>query len=95
MDVHRLSLEEIKVEVRRTLLIKRLRLEDVTEDDIADDTILFGEGLGLDSIEAFELMVGIEDVYGVMVEGIPVDELRAHLRTVESIAKFIENGLRK
>ncbi|RXZ82341.1 acyl carrier protein [Paenibacillaceae bacterium] len=82
-------MNQIKAEIKQNLLIDRLELEDITAEEIADDMILFGEGLGLDSVEAFEVMVGLEECYGVMVEGIPADELKEHLSTVESIAALV------
>ncbi|WEK54695.1 MAG: phosphopantetheine-binding protein [Candidatus Cohnella colombiensis] len=84
-----LDLEQIKETIKSKLLIERLELEDITTEEISDDMPLFGEGLGLDSIEAFEIMVGLEEVYGVMVENIPADELKLHLYNVNSIAAFI------
>ncbi|MCC3372468.1 phosphopantetheine-binding protein [Cohnella sp. REN36] len=89
-----ISFEEIKQTVKEKLLVERLELEDVTPEEIGDDTPLFGEGLGLDSVEAFEVMVGLEAVFGVMVEGIPADRLREHLFNVSSIARFVEASLR-
>ncbi|QHW32319.1 acyl carrier protein [Paenibacillus rhizovicinus] len=90
-----ISLEEIKETVKQKLLIERLELEDVTAADIDDDMPLFGEGLGLDSVEAFEIMVGLEVVFGVMVEGIAADQLKEHLYNASSIAKFIEASVRE
>lgn len=84
------SHEEIKVTVKQKLLIERLELEDVTAEDIDDEAPLFVEGLGLDSVEAFEVMVGLEVVFGVMVEGIETLQLKAHLHSVDSISRFIK-----
>ncbi|MBP1989984.1 phosphopantetheine-binding protein [Paenibacillus eucommiae] len=83
------DLQQIKEVVKANLLIERLELEDITADDIDEYMPLFGEGLGLDSVEAFEVMVGMEELYGVMVEDIPAEELKAHLHCVHSIASFI------
>jgi acyl carrier protein len=49
-------------------IIDVLKLEDVTPADIADDAPLFGEGLGLDSIDALELIVLMEKSYGVKLK---------------------------
>ncbi|MFK7692086.1 phosphopantetheine-binding protein [Paenibacillus sp. HJGM_3] len=95
MNAHLLSLEELKQIVKEKLLVERLELEDVTAADIGDEMPLFGEGLGLDSVEAFEVMVGLEAVFGVMVEGIPAEELKAHMRHVDSIARFIQASVRE
>lgn len=86
------ELEAIKREVKQRLLIDRLQLEDMAAEDIGDDLILFGEGLGLDSVEAFEVMVGLEELYGIMAEHIPADELRERLATVQSITQWIADS---
>lgn len=83
------EMDRIKLIVKQKLLIERLELEDISEEDIDDELILFGDGLGLDSVEAFEVMVGMEELFGVMVEGIPADDLKMHLRNVQSIAELI------
>lgn len=59
--------ETLKSELK-LLIIETLRLEDVTPDFIKDEDPLFGEGLGLDSIDALELVVAIEKHYGVLIE---------------------------
>ena len=57
-------MENLEVEIK-TLLIDALGLEDITVDDIKDDEALFGEGLGLDSIDALELIVLLDKQYGI------------------------------
>ena len=59
--------ETLKSELK-LLIIETLRLEDVKPDSIKDEDPLFGEGLGLDSIDALELVVAIEKHYGVLIE---------------------------
>ncbi|MDR3118551.1 MAG: phosphopantetheine-binding protein [Mediterranea sp.] len=49
-------------------IIEVLNLEDVTPEDIDNDAPLFGDGLGLDSIDALELIVLIEKNYGIKLE---------------------------
>ena len=49
-------------------IIEVLNLEDVTPEDIDNDAPLFGEGLGLDSIDALELIVLIEKNYGIKLK---------------------------
>ncbi|MBB6673759.1 acyl carrier protein [Cohnella nanjingensis] len=95
MNGHLISFEDMKQTVKEKLIVERLELEDVTAADIGDEMPLFGEGLGLDSVEAFEVMVGLEAVFGVMVEGIPAERLREHLTNVTSIARFVEASLRE
>jgi acyl carrier protein len=62
-----LDKETLKSELK-ILIIETLRLEDVKPDSIKDEDPLFGEGLGLDSIDALELVVAIEKHYGVLIE---------------------------
>ncbi len=52
----------------KQLLIERLQLEGMTPGEIDDAAPLFGEGLGLDSIDALELVIGIEKVFGVRIQ---------------------------
>jgi acyl carrier protein len=76
---------ELKDSVKR-LIVERLKLE-IRPEEIADDQPLFGEGLGLDSIDALELVLGIEQQFGVKVED---EEVGAKaLSSVDSLAGFI------
>jgi len=55
------------VEELKTLIIKNLKLEDIAPADIDPSAPLFGGGLGLDSIDALELVVGLEKTYGIRI----------------------------
>lgn len=68
-------------------LIEELDLRGKREADIADDAPLFGEGLGLDSLDALQLAMAVEERFGVMVpEGEPG---RAVFASVAALAEFI------
>jgi acyl carrier protein len=72
----------------KQLIVAALQLEGVSPADIATDEPLFGEGLGLDSIDALELGVAIRQRYGIRIEAV-TEEVRAHFATVRSLARFI------
>ena len=57
-------MENLEVEIK-TLLIDALGLEDITVDDIKNEEALFGEGLGLDSIDALELGMALKKRYNL------------------------------
>lgn len=60
-------MEELVLELKKEI-IEALNLEDITPDDIDADAPLFGSGLGLDSIDALELIVLMEKKYGIKLE---------------------------
>ncbi|GAB2179340.1 phosphopantetheine-binding protein [Dongia sp. agr-C8] len=72
----------------KQLIVDALKLEELRPQDIDSDEILFGDGLGLDSIDALELGVAIRKKYRIKIENI-TDEVKAHFRTVRSLALFI------
>ena len=77
-------LRELKV-----LVVDALHLEDLSPDDIGDDTLLFAEdGLGLDSIDALELGVALHKKYQLKLEQAD-QRVREHFRSVRTLAEFI------
>jgi len=79
-------MSDLKLRVKE-MIIERLKLEGMAPDDIEDGAPLFGDGLGLDSIDALELVLGIEQVFGVKIE----DEaagLKA-FKSVQALTDFI------
>ncbi|TNE76339.1 MAG: acyl carrier protein [Bacteroidetes bacterium] len=68
-------------------IIEELNLEDITPDDIENDAPLFVEGLGLDSIDALELVVIMERYYGVKI---PNEEVgRKVLQSINTMVDYI------
>ncbi len=72
----------------KTRIIASLKLQDITPDQIEDDAPLFGTGLGLDSIDALELVVMLEKDYGIQIKDI--EEGRPAFASVRTLAAFIE-----
>ena len=60
-------MNELVLELKE-LIIEALNLEEMTPSDIENDAPLFGNGLGLDSIDALELIVLIEKNYGIKLK---------------------------
>jgi acyl carrier protein len=60
-------MEQLKEEIKLKL-IEALNLEDITPEEIDSTTALFGDGLGLDSIDALEIILILEKSYGIRLE---------------------------
>lgn len=78
---------DIKEKLKK-ILVEELNLEDITPDEIEDDEPLFGEGLGLDSLDAVELVVLVQKHFGVEIKD--MEEGRPALQSVNTLVKFIE-----
>jgi len=72
----------------KKMIIDVLKLEEITAEEIKGDAPLFKEGLGLDSIDALELVVAIENIFNVIIEDEDVGK-RA-LASVNALARFIQ-----
>ena len=75
----------------KELLIERLKFEDMTPEDIPDDQPLFAGGLGLDSIDALEIVVMLESEFGIKVKN--ESSAREHFKSIASLADFVEQRL--
>ncbi|QYU56737.1 hypothetical protein K1728_05945 [Weissella confusa] len=85
-----MTIEEIKHQIKSEILINRLELEDITEQEIEDNDDLYSEeGLGLDSVEALDIVDGIADVFHVDVEEVLNTGEDNNFRTVNEISKYI------
>ncbi len=73
----------------KTLIIETLNLEDVSVEDIDSAEPLFGDGLGLDSIDALELGVALQKAYGVRVDT-KTEDVRTHFASVHNLALFVQ-----
>ena len=72
----------------KDLIVEALSLEEVTASDIETDGALFVDGLGLDSIDALELAMVLEDRYGVKLDEDP-EKNRKVFESVRSLAAFV------
>ena len=71
------------------LIVEVLNLEDISAEEIGADESLFGDGLGLDSIDALELAMAISKEYGVQLKA-DDDETRAVFENIRKLNAFIE-----
>ena len=85
------SLEEIRKELKE-LLVVNLALDDITPEEIEDDGILFGEGLGLDSLDAVEIVVLIQRNYGLEI--IDEEQAREIFQSVSTLSQWVYDNLR-
>jgi acyl carrier protein len=77
---------ELKQRIKR-MIIEELHLESVTPEGINDSSPLFGEGLGLDSLDALQLAVAVEERFGVRIGD--EAEGKAAFASVDAMAAFI------
>ena len=80
-------MEDFKVTLKQQI-IDSLNLQGMKPEDIDDNAALFGDGLGLDSIDSLELMVLLERNYGIKIED--AREGRKVLESVQSMADYIQ-----
>ncbi len=81
----------LKKEIK-LLIIEALNIDDVNPDEVGDDDSLFGEGnaLGLDSIDALEIVMALQEKYGVRIDD--KNQSRFILKSISTIAEFIEKN---
>ncbi len=75
----------------KALIVDSLQLVDVSPDDIATDAPLFGEGLGLDSVDALELVVAMEKEFGIQTENEEIG--RDAFASAGALAAFVESRM--
>lgn len=76
----------------KKVIVEGMNLEDVRAEQIADDTPLFGEGLGLDSLDAVELVILVQSKFGVEIKN--MEDGREAFRSIGTLAAFIEERRR-
>jgi acyl carrier protein len=85
-------MEELKLKLKEQL-IEALNLEDILPEDIDSTQPLFGEGLGLDSIDALELIVVLEKEYGIKFAD--RSESRAAFASIDKMAEYVAANRKK
>ena len=85
-------MEELTEQLKKQL-IEALNLEEMTPADIDADAPLFGEGLGLDSIDALEIILILEREYGIKLTN--AADAKAHFKSVRTLAAFVEQNRTK
>jgi acyl carrier protein len=79
------------VEKLKKILVEDLNLQELSPGDIDENAPLFGEGLGLDSLDAVELIVIIQKRFGIEIQNL--DEGKAAFQSVNTLASYIEGRL--
>lgn len=84
-----MNLQELEIEIKK-LIVETLMLEDVEPTDIVSGEPLFNEGLGLDSIDALELAMAIDQRWGISF-GADDESNREIFQSVFSLAQYISS----
>jgi acyl carrier protein len=82
-------MSDVQLEIKHQI-IDALGLEDMAAEDIAADLTLFGEGLGLDSVDALELGLAIQKRFGIKIDA-EAKDTRKHFANVASLAAFVSS----
>ena len=77
----------------KALIIETLALEDLTPEQIGSDDALFGDGVGLDSIDALEIGLALEERYGIEI-GDDADANQERFASIQSLAAFVAEARR-
>ena len=85
-------MEELIKELQEEI-IEALNLEEMTPEDIDENDALFGDGLGLDSIDALELIVLLDKKYGIKLAN-PA-EGKAIFKSIATIADYVSKNRKK
>ena len=72
----------------KQLIIDALGLEDIDVQDIDDQQPLFGEGLGLDSVDALELGLALQKRFGIKIDA-DAKDTRSHFTNIATLAAFV------
>jgi acyl carrier protein len=81
------SLEHLEAKIKE-LIIDALALEDLTPEQIESTQPLFGDGLGLDSIDALEIAMILEAHFGIVTDGVTEEDQKRY-NSVSSLARYV------
>lgn len=82
-------MEELKLKFKQQL-IEALNLEDITPEDIESSAPLFGDGLGLDSLDALEIIIILEKEYNIRLEN--TTDAKAIFYSVDTLVEYISQN---
>ena len=85
------KLDEIRNRLK-VLLVEQLSLEDIKPEDIKNDEILFGDGLGLDSLDAVEIVVLLQRNFGLEVKD--MNKGREIFYSIDTLAKYVIENMK-
>jgi len=80
-------MSDLRTDLKKSI-IEQLNLEELSIEDIDNDDALFGDGLGLDSIDALELVVLLEKEYGIKLKD--PEESKQIFISINKMAEYIE-----
>jgi acyl carrier protein len=83
------------IDTLKYLLLVRLELEEtgLTREKITEDSLLFdSSGIGLDSVEVLDLLVGVEKSFGLKIRSIDAAFLETHCHSIGSLARYIHSS---